>query len=49
MCVFFLICSLFCFFLNMATFDLNQFIDRPSVEGLEVCQKILFISDCSAL
>ncbi len=24
---------------NMATFDLNQFIDQPSVEGLEVCRK----------
>ncbi len=23
----------------MATFDVTQFIDRPSVEGLEVCKK----------
>ncbi len=40
MCVYFSLfahCSVF--FLNMATFDFNQSIDRPSVEGLEVCRK----------
>ncbi len=39
----FLVCSLrsvfFLLFVKMATFELNKFIDPPSVEGLEVCRK----------
>ncbi len=33
------ICTLICYSFKMATFDVTQFIDRPSVEGLEVCKK----------
>lgn len=35
---FFFLSLLICFFI-MATFDLNQFIDQPSVEMLEDCRK----------
>lgn len=33
-------CFCVCFSLKMVKFELNQFIDQPSVEVLETCQKI---------